>query len=517
MGLVRRYFERKYDEKYERMSPEERAAEDAKMARIQANAQQVIDAAHARQAEADDINRNAAAEYEAQRAEVLGGPAGAAVHGISTGPPPSTFDQLKHTAKAFTDVKNLLGVGSGFPPGIDDPTERARVQAGERAARDTARRPYLAPQPYPVAITRVPCRGATQHQDVARFLGERGLAARPDLVFGLHRVPDRISPRTPGSEARRYVEWDVVHAAGLPPGPAAPLNVARFDAETHWARRAYGEPTVLDEDLALAWLTASGVPPESCFGIARDVVMEAGSELRDMGASHSGAEGVARVTGVSVFHTTPQQPTGHVHVPFDGVAGTHVEVLNWGAVARVVHPRPQKGPETPSLFPYLPSSPQELLLAYIEVVGLRPQDCYGAEVTLDEMSTYAPRTSTDGESLSADSLRGGGYQEFACADGKSRTRLHGGSLVVVSYRDSAEYADGRERWNAYQNDVLSARLQLKTGARRVIADEFDGVPGAGALRAVSRIANTVDRLTSFTSDPDHFRRNLRYCQPLQSR
>jgi hypothetical protein len=58
-------------------------------------------------------------------------------------------------------------------------------------------------------------------------------------------------------------------------------------------------------------------------------------------------------------------------------------------------------------------------------------------------------------------------------------------------------------------------MHLKTGARREIADEFEGVPGGGVIRAVSKVANVLDKLTSFTSQPDHFRMNLRYCQPLE--
>jgi hypothetical protein len=116
-------------------------------------------------------------------------------------------------------------------------------------------------------------------------------------------------------------------------------------------RRGYGQPSVLDEDLALAWLTEAGVGPEACLGVARDVVMEAGADLRDLGITSGEVAGVAKVTGVAAFHTTPHVPPGLVDVAFDGVAGTHVEVLNWAAVRRVVHPRPQKGPETPSPFP----------------------------------------------------------------------------------------------------------------------------------------------------------------------
>jgi hypothetical protein len=510
MGLVRKYFERRY----ERMSPEEKAALDAKMARNTELAKAQIEAAHALSAAAQEQSR---ADHQARLdAHVLGGPAGAAVHGtVPSGPQPGALAQLKDTARALTNLSGLLDVGSGFAPGISDPVERARVQAGERAARDVARRPYLAPRPFPATITRVPCRGATQHQDVARFLAGSGLAARPDLVFGVYRVPDRISPRTPGGEGRRYVEWDVVHAPGIAAAPSALPNFARFDAGAPVVRRAYGQPSVLDEDLALAWLTSTAIPPEACLGVARDVVMEAGAELRDMGAQGTGALGVARVTGVATFHTTAHVPPGRVDVAFDGVAGTYVEVLNWAAVRQVVHPRPQKGPETPSPFPYLPSTPQEVLLAYLEVVGLQPGDCYGAEVTVDEMSAYGPVTSTTRESLTMDDLTFGGYEESVCVDGKSRTRLHCGSHVVVSYRDTPEYAEGRNRWRAYQDNVLFARMHLKTGARRVIADEFEDVPGGGVLRAVSKVANVLDKVTSLTSDPDHFRLNLRYCQPLQ--
>ena len=71
-------------------------------------------------------------------------------------------------------------------------------------------------------------------------------------------------------------------------------------------------------------------------------------------------------------------------MPFDGVAGTYVELLNWAAGRKVVHPRPQKGPETPPPFPYLPSTPQEVPLAYLEVVGLQPGDCPGTKVTVDD-------------------------------------------------------------------------------------------------------------------------------------
>lgn len=266
------------------MAPEERAAEDATLAAVHAKAQEQIEAAHRQLADVEETNKRTAAERE----HVLGGPAGESLHGNSV--PMSALDQLGHTTRAFADVKNLLGVGSGYFDGPTDPRERQQIQAAERAARDIARQPYRASQPAPVVITRIPSRGSTQHDDVVRYLTERGLAAAPDLVFGLYRVPDRINPRTPGGEG--YVEWDVVHTPGQPPGPAARLQIARFDAARQWTPRKYGEPSVLDEDLVLTWLCANGVSPEACFGIARDVVIEAGTEWHGMGGPNTDAVAV---------------------------------------------------------------------------------------------------------------------------------------------------------------------------------------------------------------------------------
>ena len=98
-------------------------------------------------------------------------------------------------------------------------------------------------------------------------------AARPDLVYGVYRVPDRIRPSA-GAEKRRVVEWDVVHAAREPLAPAdAPADVV-FDARTRWVARRVGEPRPLDEDLALAYLAGAGLVPERTLGIARHTTID---------------------------------------------------------------------------------------------------------------------------------------------------------------------------------------------------------------------------------------------------
>ena len=108
------------------------------------------------------------------------------------------------------------------PERIKDPAEWERVMRAELAPRDAAREPYLAPGRPPLRISRIVTRGKTQPRDVAEHLAACGLAARPDLVYGVYRVPDRIRPSA-GPEGRRVVEWDIVHAAteplARPPSP----------------------------------------------------------------------------------------------------------------------------------------------------------------------------------------------------------------------------------------------------------------------------------------------------------
>ena len=59
----------------------------------------------------------------------------------------------------------------------------------------------------------------------------------------------------------------------------------------------------------------------------------------------------------------------------------HVEVLDWESVAAWVAPSRYTPPRTPSPLPHLPSSWEELTDAYLEVVGVRSEDCYGVQAT----------------------------------------------------------------------------------------------------------------------------------------
>lgn len=157
----------------------------------------------------------------------------------------------------------------------------------------------------------------------------------------------------------------------------------------------------------------------------------------------------------------------------------------------------------PSPFPHLPSSPQELLRAYLEIVGVQPRDCYAAAATV-----HAARA-----------LEQGGFfttnlgPKQPCADGKERMRSHGCQQVVVAYRDTPVYAGGRGRWERYQAEVLQARLARGPRARETIqdADAIDAAVPTG-LRTIVRVAEKIDMLTEWEWGQEDLPLH-RYCWP----
>ena len=66
-----------------------------------------------------------------------------------------------------------------------------------------------------VRIDRIATRGDTQLAEVLAHRLAASLA--PDRIFGVYRIPDRISgPFTPHSEKRRVVEWTSCTRRGSP-------------------------------------------------------------------------------------------------------------------------------------------------------------------------------------------------------------------------------------------------------------------------------------------------------------
>ena len=127
--------------------------------------------------------------------------------------------------------------------------------------------------------------------------------------------------------------------------------------------------------------------------------------------------------------------------------------------------------------------------AYLEVVGVRSEDCYGVQVT---RSARGPRRPLDGEL--AQELHGGAPTQL----------IHAAEHVVIAYRDRDEYATGRERWRAYQDEVLHAKLDHLTGVRPPLDTEYH--PPPSFLGEVFDMFNPLDPLHAF---PQIFNRNER--------
>lgn len=491
------------------LTPEQRAAYDANMAQVE-------------QGRAESQAAWAEAKAISDAAVVLEGPAGRHLYGrtMSDEDSPAAVEARIAQGGVWAEVQRQRGENKGeltnavkqsfnrdAVPQEDDPARRIQIAAAERAARDAARAPYRAPHAVPVAISRLATRGETQLSEVLSHLESSGLAARPDHVFGVYRVPDRISaPLTSHSEKGRVVEWDIVHmpfpAGTVPPPNLTPLVATSFVAGERWVARRRGEPAVLDEELALAHCLWAGIGPERCAGLAR--VSEVRTR-RGAGDEDSSGPLLTIVKGVVALH--PQETSGSYQRMVDATpfaldlsgSGVHIEVLSWAEIGQVVQPNIHHPAACPSPFPYLPSTPQELLRAHLEVVGLHPSDCYSAQATFQ-----ATRALQQG-GLFTTNLG----PKQPCADGKDRMRTAGCEVVVVVYRDRPEYAVGRERWAAYQRDVLQAHLERGSAARRVVdAVDDSGLPSP--IRAVFKVAEAIDWLDEIgVEDIPPFR----YCWP----
>lgn len=501
------------------LSPEQRAAHDRALA----------DAAAA-QAEATAAHAAEHAAYEQRRrGGVLRGPAG---DWLAAGTPdmlsPEQIASMDtaallawQTEQTKAQLQDLVRTPLGRrrppppPPGPPPLADPAAQAAAERAARDAARAAYLAPNRVPVRITRLAADARSELDEVAAHLGASGLADRPDLVFGCYRVPDAIGGGFFGGPQSSYVEWDVVHADAALPAGNQPAAVVRLAGEERWVRRGIGQPSVADEDLGIAYLRTAGLGSERSCGLARTLRIwsEGGGDEGSMTAT------LIEAVDLVAFHPpTGPDPNGDpvarlraaspLDLPLAGHPEVHLVALNWQAIAEVVHPARHRAAPVPSPFPYLPGTPQELLRSYLDIVGVHPAHCYAASVTEDDVrsihgaGTWGPME-----------VRTNVGEEQPCADGRARRRLRGGSLVVVAYLDTPTYAEGRQRWEAYERDVLQASLQQGTGLRRPVeAPEYHDLPRG--LRGLARAAEVAGHLWDWNASEafaDH--RPHRYCWP----
>jgi hypothetical protein len=421
----------------------------------------------------------------------LFGPAGVAVYGPAPDPEPE-----------------------GPPPPPPVSPDRVVQAAHEVEQRRAARAPYLAPARGLVHFTRVASRAERGIADVCEHLAGSGLAGRPDLVYGVYQLPDHIG-RSATRQGKRYVEWDIVHAPHGPLPPAPIPGSVYIDARQQWVARASGEPMILDEDLAAAVLHWAQAGAETVLGVARQLASVAGGGGQNRGPMYA----KIAPTGMYLLWTGPADLPGMVAktaanspipLPTGPPPGYHVESLNWRAIAKAVWPITGRPYPVPSPFPHLPSTPQELLTSYLEVVGVDPADCFSAQVTVDREMDIAFREGSGW----ATSTRNVGESQ-PCVDGKDRGRLVGATHVVVAYRDRPEYVEGRARWAAYEWEVMQARLNNRNGARRPVPPMDMGSLGKGtrtALKAAGAVASFVAMSPDGTEKFDHIP-EARYCWP----
>ena len=255
-------------------NPFSKASRDARMVKMQERADRII---------AEQNAKGVAAQEEYARWQASQGGGGASVGGQQAAAPPSLDpnqplppirDLLKQSleyakdsvGEMFDDRRDVLDPGDADlnkpPPELEDPAQREQWAADERAARDEARAPYLADTKPAVERTRFATTGRTQLEEVT----ERLKAFDPARVYGVYRVPDRYDLKR-NNENKARVDWEIAHAPGA--AGSSEVHLAAFNRADHWAVRRFGEPSVLDEDVAGALVARARLEPEDCFGLPR--------------------------------------------------------------------------------------------------------------------------------------------------------------------------------------------------------------------------------------------------------
>ena len=401
---------------------------------------------------AEQNAKGVAAQDEYARWQASQGGGGASVGGQQATAPPSfdpnqplppVRDLLKQSlgyakdsvGEMFDDRRDVLDLGDANlnkpPPELEDPAQREQWAADERAAREEARASYLAATKLAVERARFATTGRTQLEEVT----ERLKGFDPARVYGVYRVPDRYDLER-NNENKARVEWEIAHAPGA--AGSSEVHLAAFNRADHWAVRRLGEPSVLDEDVAGALAASARLEPEDCFGLPRLLQVRA-TETEDSKFWN------AHVEGILAFARKPLAPA-----------------------------QEQLLAEAP------PSSWEELTDDYLEVVGVRSEDCYGVQAT-------RAGTKSDLADLSLASFRSnarGGHE-----------LIHAAELVVIAYRDRAEYEAGRTRWRAYQDEVLHARLDRLSGRRPPLDSEYR--PPPSFLSEVFDMFNPLDPMHAF--------------------
>ena len=245
----------------------------------------------------------------------------------------------------FDDRRDVLDPGDADlnkpPPELEDPAQREQWAADERAAREDARAPYVAAAKPAVERTRFATTGRTQLEEVT----ERLKGFDPARVYGVYRVPDRHDLKR-NNENKARVDWEIAHAPGAAETSSEAVHLAAFNRADHWAVRRFGEPSVLDEDVAGALVARARLEPEDCFGLPRLLQVRA-TETEDSKFWDAHVEGILafarKPLAAAQEQLLAEAPLGLATAP-----PFQVEILDWESVAAWVAPSRYTPPRTPS-------------------------------------------------------------------------------------------------------------------------------------------------------------------------
>lgn len=330
------------------------------------------------------------------------------------------------------------------------PAEAPVPEAEAAVARAAARTPYRALGPA-VAIDRFVAPAGDAGLAV---LSLAGVAERTHEVWGCSPSaavvqPSALPPDALGPIALPWVEWTVVHAAGpalttalaeaaaaVTAGGGAPsyVDVVQLDRAARWLDRPRSDPLPWDEDLAA--LVVRDVDPAWCLGVHRVLswgafgppgqrsVMVEPTGVRVLGRADAGLRaGRAALVGAAPVRSLAADADGPVRVAvLDPSLRPLLEPYPWTAPPPVVTTHPD-----------LPVDADELLVAYLEIVGIDPGDTYGVALTVRE-------------------------QQSATVAADAGDRGDAASLVTVVHRDREAYAEGRERFARWSAEAVGTTL-----------------------------------------------------------
>ena len=258
------------------------------------------------------------------------------------------------SARCSTTARGIIDPGPGAD--MNQPAAgargpgRARAVGGRRSARRATRRARpTSRRPRPRSSSRAsPPPGARS----SRRSSSGCAALRPRAR--LRRLP-RARPLRPQPQQREQGRASSGRSRTRPGAAGArhdDVHLAAFDRDDHWVARRFGEPSVLDEDVAGALVRARRpASPRTASG-SRACCTSAPATPTDGKFWH------AHVDGVLVLQPASRWPRAHEAADGRGAARArrepppfHVEVLDWEAVAAWVAPDRYGPPRTPSPLP----------------------------------------------------------------------------------------------------------------------------------------------------------------------